>query len=586
MRRRWPDKRFPDSLISGAPRRDVMRTVALLATLGLLLSGCFDGGSEPATGAPRDPSPQMPPDAQLAEAGRWLAPFDGEVPAVNMVLLHTGEVLYWSGVEENGDDPTDVPFLVTPTKPGETRVLVFEDSAPTILMPGLPDGGAADLFCSGQTILPDGRVLTGGGSEFHGGPNPDTPYILDGSHDARIFDPLTRNWTVVSDMLLGRWYPSLFTDADGNGVAASGIASLTDPTEHWPQWEQYDAADDSWSGVDGTDQLLPLYPRVFTVPGGPYKGQVFYNTVGTLWGPFGEHPLEATWNFQYVYDPVADAWTQLGLSTYGVRQHGASVMLQLDPSDGYAPELVTFGGSLWRSFVATAATERNDLSTSPPTNTMAAPMNQARWHLNGVLLPDGDVLAVGGGLYDNVYTIGTENPPVMTAESFDPQTGAWTELAAMSVPRMYHSTALLLPDGRVLAGGHVPLPQEPTNPAQEQIHETRLEIFEPPYLFRGERPSILSAPEEITYGEAFDMDVALNGTLDSVVLVHPGATTHAFDSNQRSVRLKVTAQEDGHLRVVAPPDGHVVPPGHYMVFVNRQHPDGAVPSVAAWVHLD
>lgn len=524
-------------------------------------------------------------DAGLAVTGRWTEPFDAEVPAINLVLLHTGQLLYWSGVEGSAAGGTEIDFITVSPYEGESRVLDLSGADPVILTPEMPFGGAADLFCSGQVILPDGRVLTAGSSRWYEHPN--DLFFLEGGPDARIFDPETLRWDPVANMSLGRWYPSLILDQDGQGIAASGIGSLTDFTEHWPSMERYLETEDAWETLPGTDQLLPLYPRISLVPGGPLKGDLFYHTVGTMWGPFGEHPLQAQWSWQHTYDQDAGAWRQLELTNVPARQHAASVMLPLDPARGYAPELVTFGGSLYQAILSTPFTERTDLATDPPTNTMAADLNHARWHLNGVGLPDGTVLAVGGGLFDNVVIHGAPNEPILEAEIYHPDRDEWVEAAAMSVDRMYHSTAILLPDARVLAGGHVPLPLPEHVFGIEQVVETRMEIYEPPYLFRGERPVIADAPAAVGYGDTFTIEATTPSGLDSVLLAHPGATTHSFDGGQRMIHLEVLDHDEdaGTITVQAPPDSIVAPPGHYMVFVNGAHADGAIPSVAAWTHL-
>lgn len=564
--------------------------------LSVVLAGCF--GDEPAPAPEDDPytppaqpedSGSLPADATLAQTGRWQAPFDGEVPAINMVLLHTGDVLYWSGVEARDESDPDWTFFTSYPEEGVSRVLDLGGDSPVVVAPGTPDGAGEDLFCAGQTILPDGRVLTVGSSEWHTQPDSAPQAFLTGGQDARLFDPVTQNWTAASEMALGRWYPSVIRGADGDPLVVSGILDLTDYDDIWREWETWNASEDSWSKVDGIEALLPLYPRMTVVPGGPLKGDVFYNTVATLWGPFGEHPEQAEWSYQKTFDVDAGTWRDLDLSVYGARQHGASVMLPLDPADGYAPEFVTFGGTLYQSVLATPFTERNDLSTDPPTNAPAAMMNNPRWHLNGVGLPDGSVLAVGGGLYDNVVLHGQENVPVMEPELYDPDTDTWTVLAPMQVERMYHSTAILLPDATVLVGGHVPLPNPfPTarDTVNPQVTEKRLEVFEPPYLFRGERPVVWGAPDHVGYGEDFDVLVnATGGDLDSLVLVSPGATTHSFDANQRTIVLDWEAGDGHNVTVTAPPDGDVAPPGWYMLFANKAHPDGPVPSEAAWVHI-
>lgn len=564
--------------------------VALIAFVAALAAGCLGApSSEPASAPPASSAPppgqDLPADAGLAQTGRWEAPFDGQVPAVNLVLLHDGRVLYWSGVEANKTDgASDIVFFNAVPTDAQSRVLRLSDL--NVSLPINPDGAGSDLFCAGMTVLPDGKVLAVGASEWH--TQPDLEPFLRGGTDARVFDPATDTWTRKADMLFGRWYPSAITLPDGKALVASGIGSLTNPSEQWPQIEVYDPAANTWSYLDGGDRLLPLYPRISVVPGGPFKGHLFYNTVGTLWGPFGEHPEQAVWSLQQDLDLGAheEGWAYDNPSTFGARQHAATVMELLDPAKGYAPTFVTFGGTLYQSTAATPLTETIDLSTSPPTNTAGPAMASPRWHHNGVLLPTGEILAVGGGLYDNVVAHGQPNVPVLPAELYDPAANSWTTLASMTVPRMYHSTAILLPDGRVLAGGHVPLPnpfkagRDTYNP---QIAETRFEVFDPPYLFRGPRPAITAAPSEVTYGGTFDVQV--NGTVDHFVLMRPGSTTHAYDSEQRGVLLSAERLADGGYRLTAPPDGTVLQPGYSMLFAIGPGEGGMVPSVASWMHL-
>ncbi len=561
--------------------------IALIACL-TPLAGCL--GSPASDDAPNegDGTQTGVLDTDLSQTGRWLPPFEGEVPAINMIVLHTGEVLYWSGVEARDEGDPQYTFFTSYPYEGESRVLDLSGPVPQVITPNSPDGAGRDLFCAGQTILPDGRVLTVGSSDWHTiQDNPDSPFLR-GGEDARIYDPETRTWTAAADMNLGRWYPSLITGADGTPIAASGIEDLTHYDDIWREWEDYNVSADEWTKVDGIDVLLPLYPRITLVGGGPFDEQVFYNTVGTMWGPFGEHPEQQQWSTQRTISLDGSGHRDLEETNVPARQHAASVMLPLTSERDYAPEFVTFGGSLYQTVAATPFVEHSDLSTDPPTNEQTADMNHPRWHLNGVGLPDGSILAIGGGLYDNVVIHGQENVPVHEAEVYDPETQTWTDLAPMAVPRMYHSSAILLPDARVLVGGHVPLPnpfvplRETANP---QTVETRLEIFEPPYLFRGDRPAIADAPASISYGEEFTIDVALPAELESVMLVHPGATTHSFDSNQRSIVLDVVAQENGTVTLQAPPDGFVAPPGHYMLFVSTAHPSGSVPSEASWVSV-
>ncbi len=561
-----------------------MRLLACLLILPML-AGCLAEPESVAEPAPV-PAPQNSgiqwtgpdQDAIKSRLGAWEEPFEGQIPAITMALLGDGRVLYWSGVEATANASSeDLTFFTAEAEGAVARI--YDPATGAIVEANQPDD--LDLFCSGLTMLPDGRILTAGGTTYTTFTDIETS-ILHGEARSRIFDPATNNWSEAPTMLLDRWYPSVFLLADGTPAAASGIGELTAPETQWRTWE---TLHDEWHNDPDSEDLLPLYPRLFVLPGGERKGEVFYTTSATLWGPFGEHQEEASWSLQQSYDADTGTWTQYGPSTFGARQYASSVLLPLSPDDGYAPRFVNFGGTLQRGTAATPLVELTDMSGPEPANTMGPTMVHARWHHNGVLLPDGDVLVIGGGQLDNVILHGQENPPVLEAERFDPDTSTWHELAAMEVPRMYHSSALLLPDGRVLAGGHVPLPH-PSKEARDTINpqtvETRFEIYNPGYLFRGERPHIEHAPPQIGYGEAFSVNVT--GDIIGAVLVRPGTTTHAYDTGQRVVELVGTQTEAGWT-FTAPPDAAVLAPGPQMLFVLADHPDGPVPSTAAWVTL-
>jgi hypothetical protein len=156
---------------------------------------------------------------------------------------------------------------------------------------------------------------------------------------------------------------------------------------------------------------------------------------------------------------------------------------------------------------------------------------------------------------------------VLETERFDPATGDWSVLATAAVPRVYHSVALLLPDGRVWTAG---------SDYATGSHEPRMEMYSPPYLFRGPRPSIASAPAVATIGTAFSVGTPDAARIATVALVRCGTSTHAWNGDQRWVDLEFAAQT-ASLTVTAPPNANVAPPGHYMLFLLDE--DG-VPSVA------
>lgn len=562
------------------PVRLTVRTLCCLALLALVVPAVLPTSSG------------LNPLNEPSALGSWDTPFNGQVPAISMALLHDGRVLYFSGVEaDDSDSPTNLTYMTSDSRWGETRILDLGTGK--ITAPDHSYGGGLDLFCTGLTFLADGTIVAAGGTDWKTLPD-DVTTPLQGTVDARVFDPEQNDWSLLDDIAHKRWYPSVLQLPDGSPAVFAGITNLTMPNTMVLPAESYDIVNQQWTTLEGSDNLLPMYPRLSVVPGGPLKGEIFYSTAATLWGPFGEHPAEATWSLFQSFDADEGAWHQHGPSQYGARQYAVTVMLPLGSGNGYAPEYVSFGGTIQRGVVATPLSERIDLSGTSPVTTAAAPMNEGRWNHQGILLPTGDVLAVGGGAYDNVIVHGQPNEPILSAELYDPDTDTWTLMAEATVPRMYHSTAVLLPDGSVLTGGHVPL----ANPSsvmrnlegdpmqQDQIVETRLEVFRPPYMESTLRPEIVSAPDAGTYGDTITLTVDAQLPISSVMLLHPGATTHAYDSAQRGIELDIVSQDGSSVVVTLPPDNVVAQPGYWMVFANVETADGTVPSEAAWLHLE
>jgi hypothetical protein len=195
-------------------------------------------------------------------------------------------------------------------------------------------------------------------------------------------------------------------------------------------------------------------------------------------------------------------------------------------------------------------------------------MEERKIYPSAVILPDSTVLQTGGA----ATAVNVGNNPVYSAQIFDPETDTWTKAASSTVPRVYHSSALLLPDGRVATFGGNP----------EGSFEMRIEIYTPAYLEQDTpRPRITSGPTEMTYGGSYALGTTQASVLTSAVLVRPAAVTHSSDSNQRLVRLGLTATASG-VAVSVPAQRNITPPGWYMVFVVDAN---GVPSVAKWVHV-
>ena len=205
-----------------------------------------------------------------------------------------------------------------------------------------------------------------------------------------------------------------------------------------------------------------------------------------------------------------------------------------------------------------------DLNASTPAWRQVASMAFARRQLNTTVLPDGKVLVTGG---TSGPGFNNTNTPVFAAEMWDPATETWTTMASQQFPRLYHSGAVLLPDARVLTIGGDNVPQT--------------EIYEPPYLFKGARPTINSAPGTVSYGQTFFVETPNAASITQVTWIRLSSVTHSFNMNQRINRLSFS-QVAGGLNVVAPSNANLTPPGHYMLFILNSN---GVPSVAKIIRV-
>ena len=396
-----------------------------------------------------------------------------------------------------------------------------------------------DMFCNGMVVLPDGRPFINSGTLQY------DPFY--GSLKSSIFDPSTNTFTDVQNMAHGRWYPTLTTLGDGRVMTFSGSneTGATNTTV-----EIYTVGS-GWSAPTNSGFTPPLYPRMHLLP----SGKVFYSGSGTT---------------SALFNPANNTWS-LGVATTnysGQRTYGTSVLLPLTPANNYDPKVMIMGGNS----PATATTEIIDLGAGTLKWNYGPSMSQPRIEMNAVILPTGNVLAVGGSTNDE-----DTNTLSLNADLYNPATNTFSSAGANASQRLYHSVALLLPDATVwVAGG---------NPARGTYNHT-MEIYKPAYLFNSSggaatRPSISSAPSSISWGNAFTVQTPDAASISSAVLVRNGAVTHAFNMDQRLVGMSFTAGS-GSLTVTAPPNGNIAPPGWYMLFLVNS---SGVPSVGTFVQL-
>ena len=462
--------------------------------------------------------------AQTAGQGRWRTlSYPMPINPIHVALMNTGKVLIVAG---SGNLPTEKNF----------QAAVWDPAADTILTQPL----GWDMFCNAMSVLPDGRVFINGGNLKY------DPFW--GEPRNAAYDPATGTFSDLQNMAHGRWYPTVTTLGDGRVMTFSGLTE-TGPTN--TTVEIYSPGS-GWSQEYPAGWTPPLYPWMHLLP----DGRVFYSGSGRSSRFF--NPSTRTWS--------AVVATMQYLTN---RKYGASVLLPLTPANGYRPRVMIFGGGN----PATNTTEIIDLSAATPQWQYGPPMSQSRIEMNATILPDGKVLAMGGSLNDEDAATAS-----LKADLYDPIANTFSPAGANAYPRLYHSASLLLPDATVmLVGG---------NPTRGS-YEARIEIYSPAYLYSADgtvaaRPSITSVtPGSVGYGTTFQVQTPDASNISSVVLVRPGASTHAFDMEQRLVGLSYTAG-DGVVNVVAPSGGNIAPPGYYMLFVLNS---AGVPSVATFVRL-
>jgi hypothetical protein len=387
--------------------------------------------------------------------------------AVHAALLHTGDVLFFAGSSNDPDRHNAHQYGTT----------VWHYPDPDSVQPVTP----VDLFCVGHAFLPDGRLLAAGGTEQY------DPFL--GLRQAITFDPITLTWTPQQEMAGGRWYPSLLALGDGRVLATAGL----DETSTLNVVPEIYTDGAGWA-QQPVSPHWPLYGHLFLLA----DGRMFYSG-GQYGGNNGVRPA--------IWDLLTNATTDVpGLPDAGRRNQSCSVLLP----PAQAQQVMIIGGGpsdMHDQAGATASTATVDLTSAAPAYVPAADLNMGRMHLCATLLPDRTVLVNGGAMMEETTAQAT-----FGAEIYRPDTGHWHMVAESRVPRLYHSVALLMPDGKVVTAG--------SNP-QRKTEELRIEVFWPPYLFAGSRPSIESAQTQVTYGTTLSVAVSNAADIDSACLIRP-----------------------------------------------------------------
>jgi hypothetical protein len=455
------------------------------------------------------------------QVGQWGPVVDWPVVGVHVALLENGKVLAYDSVGDQAAETYEVH--------DHTRATVWDPATGTqtpVWVTGY------NIFCSGSAHLMDGSLFVAGGNKNA---------QLEGIVQTHVFDSDTNTWSLGPDMAAGRWYPSV-TPLDNGEMLI---------TEGGPDMPEVRKIDGGLRALDTASLDLPLYPWIDIAP----DGRAFYS------GP--------DQTMRSLDTAGGGSWRSFAQRDSLDRSYGSHALYDVG-------KILVAGG-------ASSSKDARviDLNGTTPQVSATAPMAYGRRTHNLTVLADGTVLATGGTSSGKLVDL---DNGVYPAELWDPATGQWQTLAAMQVTRQYHSTALLLPDARVLSsGGGICSTCD-----QVGYLAKNAEVFSPPYLFKkdgsGElapRPEITSAPDEVTYNAPFSISTPNAASISKVALVRLGAVTHSVNMEQRYVPLSFTA-DSGTVYATAPDNANVAPPGVYMLFVIDA--DG-VPSVSRMVRV-
>ncbi len=504
------------------------------------------------------PRARMASTLPAREAGAWQERFDLPIVGTHAVLLPTGKVLLFAAPVAFRSKHAHA-YLWDPARGRGADAFTRVD-------PPRDGDEPVNLFGAGHSLMADGRVLVTGGTLAYNWENTSTNRYAGHAH-AYTFDPFTERWQQEPDMRGGRWYPTQTLMPDGRTAIVSG-------------------QDASGTGAINEDVELFTPPAQGTGPGTITRvgsAPTWYSYPHLFWMPSGRLLLVGAYREEsYLLDPLTPGVPRTEIEDPTRPHEWSSAVLMPGGPDGSTKVALLGGNDI--SAPGRPATDdalvHDEAQPGSGWSTGAiGRLNVPRQSHNTVILPDGGLVTVGGGSDGEVISRG--GAAHRQVELLDPGARTWRLGAAQAETRAYHSTALLLPDGRVLSAGDDANGGGLTDPGSPRSKDTA-EIYSPPYLFRGPRPTITDAPRVAGYGEEVRIG-SPDPDVRRAVLVAPGAVTHSVNMSQRHVELEVVRSVAGQgVDVRTPPRGDLAPPGHYMLFLLDA--DG-VPSVARFVRL-
>jgi hypothetical protein len=489
----------------------------------------------------------IPQAAAQSSPGTFvLGPNTGRI-SVHAANLTNGKILYaagsgFSSTYENG------PYLWN----------IFDPATGSITNHTVNE----DIFCMGQSVLPNGKVLCAGGTlEYDVGDNPDGKWK--GLASAYEYTPGSTSLTKVQSMKHGRWYPYCLTLEDGKVLTIGGF-------DEWGCYnyltEIYDPASKTWSikydpassNTYCVGSCNPSAPSGLPCYGGTGKGvapvtiqlypRALFMPTGLV-AVAGQSKSTRTWN------PQTGKWTFAGNLSVA-RSYGNMVLLPLNNTTSEKGQILVCGGSNTSGENATKVvqllTPNSTTSNTTFTFQTIASCNFGRRHAPNAYLPNGKLIFFGGTNFQNSSSGAYKN-----AEIFDPVAKSWTVVNGMNVPKIYHSTGILLLDGRVWLAG---------TQYSKSNWELRSEFFVPSY-YNATRPTISSSPTVGNYGGTINIPTSNAADVQKVSLIRLSTFTHGFNSEMRFIWLQIQSKGSSSVTVSAPVNAKIAPPGYYMIHV-------------------
>jgi Domain of unknown function (DUF1929) len=382
-----------------------------------------------------------------------------------------------------------------------------------------------------------------------------------GTKDAYIFDVKTSRYVKVNSMNYARWYPTLAEMGNGMDMAISGLDGQGQVTMNS---EMFNPATKTWT--TGPAHGFPTYPATFLTA----NGQLFFTGSNSGYGP-----STPAWRTPGFWDVKTNIFRPVpGIADPQDLETSASVLL---PPAQNQKIMVLGGGGVGQSNSSTARTALIDIAAPNPQWVRGPNLAEPTRYPTTVLLPDDQVLVTGGSQYYR----GMHGSDNRDTRIYDVATNSFSWAANSITGRDYHSGGILLPNGSILTLGGNPLygNKQDTEP---QTFNQEIDVYYPPYMFQGNRPSIKAAPKVMKLGHSYLIKASQASSIQYMRLMRPDNPTHVTDVNERSIAVGLKHVGKDLLEITLPSNPNIIPPSYYLLFAINH---SGVPSAASWVQV-